>query len=129
MHFRSGAATACWPTHHIFRMNAVLWAVGFARLIGQCLLCLLTLMGSAWAADASNQVSDEQVYEQAQLHMRKGETKEAIRNLSILVERSPLHLGALLDLAIVYCQSNKQQEAQTRFDKLVVFNKYNFLQS
>ncbi len=122
MHFRSGAATACWPTHHIFRMNAVLWAVGFARLIGQCLLCLLTLMGSAWAADASNQVSDEQVYEQAQLHMRKGETKEAIRNLSILVERSPLHLGALLDLAIVYCQSNKQQEAQTRFDKLAQFS-------
>jgi len=103
-------------------MNAVMWAVTFARHIGQCLLCLLILMGSVWSADASSQVSDEQLYEQAQLHIRNGETKEAIRNLSILVERSPLHLGALLDLAIVYCKSNKQQEAQTRFDKLAQFS-------
>lgn len=103
-------------------MNAVLWTATCVRHTGQCLLCLLILMGSVWSADASSQVSDELLYEQAQIHMRNGETKEAIRNLSILVERSPLHLGALLDLAIVYCQSNKQQQAQTRFDKLAQFS-------
>ena len=108
------------PTHNIYCMNAVLRSA-CARHVGQYLLCLLILMCSIGSAVANSQVSDEQMYEQAQLHMLNGETKEAIRNLSILVERSPLNLGALLDLAIAYCQSNKPLEAQTRFDKLAQF--------
>ena len=111
---------ACRPTHNIYGMNAVLRSA-CARHVGQYLLCLLILICSIGSAVAKSQVSDEQMYEQAQLHMRNGETKEAIRNLSILVERSPLNLGALLDLAIAYCQSNKPLEAQTRFDKLAQF--------
>lgn len=99
-------------------MNAFLWTTTCVRHIGQYLLCLLILMGSVWSADDSSQVSDELLYQQAQLHVLNGESEEAIRNLSILVARSPLHLGALLDLAIVYCQSNKQQEAQARFNIL-----------
>ena len=101
-------------------MNAVLRSA-CARHVGQYLLCLLILMCSIGSAVANSQVSDELLYDQAQLHMRNGETKEAIRNLSILVERSPLNLGALLDLAIAYCQSKKPLEAQTRFDKLAQF--------
>ena len=111
---------ACRPTHNIYCMNAVLRSA-CARHVGQYLLCLLILICSIGSAVANSQVSDEQMYEQAQLHMRNGETKEAIRNLSILVERSPLNLGALLDLAIAYCQLNKPLEAQTRFDKLAQF--------
>lgn len=118
--FRRGTGTARCPTN-IYRMDAILRSTACARHIGQYLLCLLILFSSIGSAIANSQVSDELVYEQAQLHMRNGETKEAIRNLSILVERSPLNLGALLDLAIVYCQSNKPLEAQTRFDKLAQF--------
>lgn len=120
----SGAGTAHWSTNNIINNNStdpILWFFSCIHRISQYLLCLLILMGSVCSADTSSQVSDELVYEQAQLHMRMGETKETIKNLRILVDRSPLHLGALLDLAIAYCQSNMQLEAQTRFDKLAQF--------
>ena len=55
-------------------MNAVLRSA-CARHVGQYLLCLLILICSIGSAVANSQVSDEQMYEQAQLHMRNGETK------------------------------------------------------
>lgn len=95
--------------------------IPFCRGIVQCLLCLLVLMGPARAVDTDGQAPDEFMYEQAHTYLRNGNTEEAIENLIKLVDRSPLHLGALLDLAIVYCQSNRPVQAQARFDRLAQF--------
>lgn len=62
--------------------------------------------------------ADEALYRAALVDIANGQTERAIAKLNTLADRAPYHLGALLDLAIAYCQSDDQTRAEGIFSRL-----------
>lgn len=61
---------------------------------------------------------DEVIYQDALRDLGDGQLQNAIDKLTALTQRAPLHLGALLDLAIAHCQAGSKSEAERLFDRL-----------
>ena len=82
------------------------------------LVGLLGLAGMALAAEDLGLNNDEAVYREALDDLSHGDNQRAISKLDALVTRMPSHVGALLDLAIAYCQSATPDKAGPLFDRL-----------
>ena len=81
----------------------------------------LSLLGIACAAHADATIwpdSDESLYRAALEDLNQGNTQQAIGKLDVLVARNPSHAGAMLDLAIAYCQSDRPAKAEPLFGRL-----------
>lgn len=106
------------------------WARPVRRLVDgltralRILICALPLAAAAipaHAADgaaASTATDDAQAYNNALLALRNGRSQAAIELLSGIVARHPEQQGALLDLALAYCQADLPFDAQALFERL-----------
>lgn len=62
--------------------------------------------------------SDSQLYEAAATAMHAGESERAATLLESLLRVNPRFVGAWLDLAMLYCQSGKPEEAHALLERL-----------
>jgi len=83
-----------------------------------CLLLggVLALPAGALAAPASPGEND--AYHEAMLAIAQGRLADAQKFLSILTESEPLHAGARLDLALLYCAMGDAASANLLFDDI-----------
>ncbi len=81
----------------------------------------------AWASTGLSQTlsdpvddaaSDFKLYESAIMATHSGDVKQATKLLEVLVSINPRFVGAWLDLAMLYCQSNRSAEARDLLFKL-----------
>lgn len=106
------------------RIYFIFWPIVARRLPNRswhkvmCLLCLLIGTSTVYSTEAAATDSDETLYQSALDDLSQGNTHQAIEKLNRLVVRTPMHLGALLDLAIAYCQSDAPIKAEVMFDRL-----------
>ncbi len=71
---------------------------------------------STHAAEVSADEND--AYNQALTELGLGNTQSAIEKFQALVARQPRHQGALLDLALAYCQLGLTEQAGVLFERL-----------
>ena len=94
-------------------------ALSFKRV---CLLLAaltlgLTPLGLAHASEEPD--SDNAAYGRALSDLAAGRTQAAIQGFSAIVARYPNHQGALLDLALAYCQGALPQDADILFERML----------
>lgn len=80
------------------------------------LVCLLLLCSPS----SSLLASTENLYQEALIAISEGNAKEAENKLKQLLEHHPLHAGAYLDLALLYCAIGNQFAAESLFEALTL---------
>ncbi|MDD5478445.1 MAG: hypothetical protein PHT20_01945 [Rhodoferax sp.] len=94
----------------VLSFKPILWAILMLTL------CLAPLQLSIAAPQADD---DDNIYSRALGDLGEGRTQSAIDGFRVIVERHPNHQGALLDLALAYCQGEFLQDASLLFERLL----------
>lgn len=100
----------------MFPNSTILWFKSVCLLL-LALTFGLTPLHLAHAAEVPD--SDNAAYGLALNDLAAGRTKAAVEGLSAIVARNPNHRGALLDLALAYCQEALPHKAETLFERLL----------
>jgi hypothetical protein len=88
------------------------------QVLLRALLVALFLGNTGFAMATTLPDEDNTAYLQALNFLSTGKLDEAIERLRAIVERNTYHQGALLDLALTYCQAERTQDADLLFKKL-----------
>jgi tetratricopeptide (TPR) repeat protein len=100
----------------MFSNNSTLWLKSFCHLL-VALTFVLSPLYLAHAAEVPT--SDNAAYGSALSNLAAGRTQAAIEGFSTIVGRNPNHQGALLDLALAYCQEALPDKAEILFERML----------
>ena len=100
----------------MFLINTTLWLKSLCLLL-VVLTFGLTPLQLVHAAEAPD--SDNAAYGSALSDLAAGRTQAAIEGFSTIVARNPNHQGALLDLALAYCQEALPDKAEILFERML----------
>ena len=100
----------------MFLNNTILWLKSVCLLL-VALTFGLTPLQLVYAAEAPD--SDNAAYGSALSDLAAGRTQAAIEGFSTIVARNPNHQGALLDLALAYCQEALPRKAEILFERML----------
>ena len=100
----------------MFLNNTTLWLKSVCLLL-VALTFGLTPLHLAHAVEVPD--SDNAAYGHALSDLAAGRTQAAIKGFSAIVARNPNHQGALLDLALAYCQEALPYKAEVLFERML----------